>query len=94
MQQKTKNFLPIFAGLAGAGAVFGAVRSLAAPPKMDAQGQKVSIALAKSLKSRISSPNSSLKINIVPTTKAASGSFSEISITGAPVQFNKVVRFA
>lgn len=90
MQHKTQKFLSIFAGVASAGALFGAVHSFAAPPKLDAQGQKVSIALAKLLKARVSSPNNSLKINIVPTTKASSGAFSEITITGAPVQFKKL----
>ncbi len=89
-----KRYLAVLLGFAtlGTGVLLNVNRTNAAPPAvtLDAQGQKVTRALTRSLQNRISSPGGRLKLTVRPTARAGSGYFSEIRIEGRPAQLKKL----
>jgi hypothetical protein len=67
-----------------------AKKSVASRPVVDAAGQRVTAALNRALRSKVSAPGGQLNIAISPTARAREGYFSQVVISARPAQVRKL----
>ncbi|HEX8465888.1 MAG TPA: DUF2993 domain-containing protein [Abditibacterium sp.] len=76
--------------LLGALVLSSSTNSVSAAPVLDAQDQKVIDRLNWLLNRRVKKPNGQkINISITPTSRASEGYFSQVKMSGAPVQLKK-----
>lgn len=99
MKVSSRRFLFVPALVAGGALLLASASVPAAPtlaaPTLDAQDKRVSERLASLLHQNIRQPNGAkIKLTVTPTARASEGYFSQIRLSGAPVQLRKKLRLS